>query len=61
MKPFKTQVIQTGGRISERGNVVKEFEDHEEAKLYAKNRRKNLTHGERYYYKYSFKVKKIRV
>jgi len=56
-----TQVIQKGGRISEHDNrVVAEFEDHEEAKQYAKNRRKHLTPGERTYYKYSFIVKKVK-
>jgi len=53
-----TQVIQKGGRISEGGRVVKEFDDHEEAKQYAKQRRKHLTPGERHYYKYSFIVRK---
>ena len=55
-----TIVIQKGGRINDQGRIVKEFEDHEEAKLYAKNRRKNLSPGERQYYKYSFIVKKIK-
>jgi hypothetical protein len=55
-----TQVIQKGGRICEHRGVVAEFEDHEEAKQYAKNRRKHLTPGERTYYKYSFVVKKVK-
>jgi hypothetical protein len=55
-----TQVIQKGGRISEQGNVVATFDNHEEAKLYAKNRRKHLTPGERHYYKYSYTVKKVK-
>jgi len=55
-----TQVIQKGGRIGEQGNVVATFENHEEAKQYAKNRRKHLTPGERHYYKYSYIVKKIK-
>ena len=44
-----TQVIQKGGRISDHGKVVAEFEDHEAAKTYAANRRKHLTPGERQY------------
>ena len=55
-----TQVIQKGGRISEQGNIVATFDSHEEAKQYAKNRRKHLTPGERYYYKYSYTVKKVK-
>jgi hypothetical protein len=56
-----TQVIQNGGRISEySGNVVATFENHEEAKKYAKDRRKHLTPGERQYYKYSFTVRKVK-
>jgi hypothetical protein len=55
-----TQVIQKGGRIGERVHVVATFDNHEEAKLYAKNRRKNLTPGERHYYKYSYIVKKVK-
>ena len=55
-----TQVIQKGGRIGEAGRVVKEFANHEEAKAYAKQRRKHLTPGERQYYKYSFVVKKVK-
>lgn len=54
-----TQVIQKGGRIGEHGKVVAEFENHDEAKQYAKNRRKHLTPGEKQYYKYSFIVKKV--
>jgi hypothetical protein len=54
-----TQVIQKGGRIGDSGRVVKEFACHEEAKAYAKQRRKQLTPGERHYYKYSFIVKKV--
>ena len=55
-----TVVIQKGGRIGDNGKIVAEFENHEEAKQYAKNRRKFLTPGERKYYKYSFIVKKIK-
>jgi hypothetical protein len=54
-----TQIIQKGGRIGEHGKVVAEFENHEEAKQYAKDRRKHLTPGEKQYYKYSFIVKKV--
>jgi hypothetical protein len=54
-----TQVIQKGGRIGDTGRVVKEFENHEDAKAYAKQRRKQLTPGERQYYMYSFIVKKV--
>jgi hypothetical protein len=42
------------------GNVVATFDNHEEAKLYAKNRRKHLTPGERSYYNYTFIVKKVK-
>lgn len=55
-----TQVIKKGGRISEQGNVVATFENHEEAKKYAKDRRKHLTPGDRQYYKYSFTVRKVK-
>ena len=54
-----TQVIKKGGRISDHGKVIAEFEDHEVAKTYAAKLRKHLTPGERQYYKYSFTVKKI--
>ena len=39
--------------------IVAEFENHDEAKQYAKDRRKHLTPGEKQYYKYSFIVKKV--
>ena len=55
-----TQVIQKGGRISEYGKIVATFDSHEEAKQYAKNRRKHLTPEERHYYKYSYTVKKVK-
>ena len=38
-----TQIIQKGGRIGEHGKVVAEFENHDEAKQYAKDRREHLT------------------
>ena len=54
-----TQVIQKGGYIGQSNKVVAEFEDHEEAKAYAKRRRKSLSPGERSYYKMGYIVKKI--
>ena len=55
-----TQVIQKGGSIGSRDKVVKEFENHEEAKAYAKLRRSFLTPGEKSYYGMSFIVKKVK-
>ena len=54
-----TQVIQKGGYIGTTNKVVKEFENHEEAKAYAKLRRSFLSPGEKSYYGMSYIVKKI--
>ena len=55
-----TQVIQKGGYIGTVNKVIKEFEDHEEAKAYAKSRRSFLSPGEKSYYGMSFIVKKVK-
>jgi hypothetical protein len=55
-----TQVIQKGGAIGSRDKVVKEFENHEEAKAFAKLRRSFLTPGEKGYYGMSYIVKKVK-
>tara|TARA_R110000796_G_scaffold227588_1_gene344362 strand:+ start:322 stop:492 length:171 start_codon:yes stop_codon:yes gene_type:complete len=55
-----TQVISIGGSIGSKDRVVKEFENHDEAKLYAKSMRKHLSRGEREYYKMSYIVKKVK-
>ena len=55
-----TQVISIGGSIGSKNRVVKEFEDHNEAKLFAKSMRSHLSRGEREYYKMSYIVKKIK-
>jgi hypothetical protein len=55
-----TQVIQKGGSIGTTNKVVKEFENHEEAKAYAKLRRSYLSPGEKNYYGMSYTVKKIK-
>jgi len=55
-----TQVIQKGGPIGSKSKVVKEFENHEEAKAYAKLRRSFLTPGEKGYYGMSYIVKKVK-
>ena len=55
-----TQVILKGGYIGTTNKVVKEFEDHEEAKAYAKLRRSLLSPGEKSYYRMSYTVKKIK-
>ncbi len=55
-----TEVYKVGGCIGEKtNNVVKEFEDHDEAKAYAKSLRKTLSVGERKYYGLSYKTRKI--
>lgn len=54
-----TQVIQKGGYIGTTNKVVAEFENHEEAKVYAKMRRKSLSPGEKSYYGMSYIVKKV--
>jgi len=54
-----TQVIQKGGYIGTISKVVAEFENHEEAKAYAKRRRAALSPGEKSYYGMSYTVKKI--
>ena len=55
-----TQVIQKGGYIGSTNKVVAEFEDHEQAKQYAKQRRQGLTQGEKDYYGMNFIVKRIK-
>jgi len=55
-----TQVIQKGGYIGTTNKVVAEFEDHEEAKAYAKRRRAELSPGEKGYYGMSYLVKKVK-
>lgn len=55
-----TQVIQKGGYIGTTNKVVKEFENHEEAKAYAKSRRSSLSPGEKGYYGMSYLVKKLK-
>ena len=53
-----TQVIQKGGYIGTVNKVVAEFENHEEAKSYAKRLRATLSPGEKSYYGMSYVVKK---
>jgi hypothetical protein len=55
-----TQVIRIGGPIGSKIKVVKEFEDHEEAKAYAKLRRSFLSPGEKSYYGMAYIVKKVK-
>lgn len=55
-----TQVILKGGYIGATDKVVKEFENHEEAKAYAKLRRSFLSPGEKGYYGMTYIVKKIK-
>lgn len=55
-----TQVIQKGGCIGTVNKVVAEFEDHEQAKSYAKRLRATLSPGEKSYYKMSYTVKIIK-
>jgi hypothetical protein len=56
-----TQVIRVGGSIgASQSRVVGEFENHEEAKAYAKSMRKYLTPGEKSYYGMSYVVKKVK-
>tara|TARA_B110000971_G_scaffold183664_1_gene191129 strand:- start:32 stop:202 length:171 start_codon:yes stop_codon:yes gene_type:complete len=55
-----TQVISIGGSIGSKDRVVKEFENHDEAKFYAKLMRSHLSRGEREYYKMSYIVKKVK-
>lgn len=55
-----TQVILKGGYIGTADKVVKEFENHEEAKAYAKLRRSFLSPGEKGYYGMTYIVKKIK-
>ena len=54
-----TQVILKGGYIGKGNKVVAEFENHEEAKAYAKSRRSFLSPGEKSYYGMSYIVKKV--
>ena len=55
-----TQVIQKGGYIGSSNKVVGEFENHEEAKAYAKLKRSFLSPGEKGYYGMSYIVKKVK-
>ena len=56
-----TQVIRVGGSIgASQSRVVGEFENHEEAKAYAKRMRKYLSPGEKSYYGMSYVVKKVK-
>ena len=55
-----TQVISIGGSIGSKNRVVREFENHEEAKTFAKQMRSGLSRGEREYYKMSYIVKKVK-
>jgi len=55
-----TQVILVGGSIGMVNKIVREFENHEEAKAYAKTRRSFLSPGEKSYYGMSYIVKKVK-
>jgi hypothetical protein len=55
-----TQVIFKSSQIPERSRVVCLFEDHKEAKAYAKRMRSYLTPGEKHYYRMTYLVEKMK-
>lgn len=54
MKPYG--VSKLGGSIGEKQGIIKSFSTHEEAKEYASRMNKQLTPGEKNYYKIKYKV-----
>ncbi len=63
---MKFIVVRTGGSIGTkydaklRGVMVKEFDDKEEAKEFAKSRRKMLSPGEKKYYGMRYSVRTVK-
>ena len=55
-----TQVIFKSSQISGLSRIVCLFEDHKEAKAYAKRMRSYLTPGEKHYYKMTYLVEKMK-
>lgn len=56
-----TLVVALGGSIgSKQPRVIRQFEDHSEAKDYAKRMRSYLTVGEKKYYGMTYKVVKVK-
>jgi hypothetical protein len=56
-----TLVVALGGSIgSNQPRVIREFEDHSEAKDYAKRMRSYLSVGEKKYYGMTYKVVKVK-